>query len=107
MASYTTKFSVGDTAYYIKHANVISVVVSDIYIHDFVGLGINSTGSSSNINPPLISYKVSHSVNSSGVGVSKNGPSTFNESDLYYIAEVTATMNQILAQKALNLQALN
>ena len=107
MSAYTTKFSVNDTAYYIKHANVVSVVISDIFIHDFFGSGMNMVNSSSAINPPLISYKVTHSVNSSGVGSSISGQSVFKESELLYLNEATTELQQILNEKLTNLQALN
>ena len=96
MSSYITKFNIGDTAYRIYHDNPISVNITDIYIHD----------SLSNVGCPDISYKVSYSLNASGVGNPRPGPTLFNEHDLFYLNEVTDILTVILAQKATNLQAL-
>lgn len=96
MASYNTKFNIGDTAYRIYRDNPVSVNISDIYIHD----SLNSVGC------PEISYKVSYATNSSGVGNPKPGPTLFNERDLFYLNEVTSILTVILAQKTSNLQAL-
>lgn len=96
MATYSTKFSVGDTAYRIYRDNPVSVYVSDVYIHD----SLNNSGYTE------ISYRVSYAISAAGVGEIKPGPTTFNESDLFYLNEVTSILTNILAQKAVNLQAL-
>ena len=96
MSSYTTKFNINDTAYRIYHDNPVSVSIVDIYIHD----------SLKNVGSPEISYKVSYSLNASGVGNPRPGPTLFNESELFYLDEITNILTVILAQKAANLQAL-
>lgn len=96
MSSYTTKFSIGDTAYRIYRDSPVSVNITDVYIHD----------SLSNVGCPEISYKVSYSINASGVGDPKPGPTLFTEKDLFYLNEITEILTVILSQKTANLQAL-
>lgn len=96
MGTFTTKFSLGDTAYRIYRDNAISVIVSDIYVHD----------SLSNGGVTEISYKVSYAISEAGVGMNKPGPLLFNEHELFYLNEITPILTNILAQKVSNLQAL-
>ncbi len=96
MATFTTKFSIGDTAYRIYRDDAISVIVSDVYIHD----------SLSNGGCVEISYKVSYAVSEAGVGMNKPGPTMFNERELFYLSEITSILTNVLAQKTSNLQAL-
>ena len=101
MATYTTKFNIGDTAYFISgRDNVVSVVIIDTYIHDSAASVLNGPDT------PYISYKVSYGINSSGVGTEEYGPSVFNERQLFYLTEAKAQMTIILAQKAQNIQAM-
>ena len=96
MGAFNTKFSLGDTAYRIYRDDAISVIVSDIYIHD----------SLSNGGVTEITYRVSYAISEAGVGTNKPGPTVFNETDLFYLNEITPILTNILAQKTANLQAL-
>ena len=102
MTTYNTKFSVGDTAYYLDNSNdIVSVLVTDVYLHDSSSYSWGSGTPS-----PKISYKVSFGRTSAGVGTSQTGPSTFVETDLLYLSDAKAQLAIILAQKAQSLQAM-
>ena len=96
MSAYTTKFGVGDSAYYIKHADIIQVIITDTYIHDTVASFCD----------PLISYRVNYPLNSSGVGSNCQGKTLFFEDTLLYLSEAQAEIAIILADKATDAQGL-
>ena len=96
MAQYTTKFNIGDTAYYIKHDDVFYGTVSDIYVHDNIAaFGV-----------ALISYRLNYPLSSSGVGSSMSGKTLFHEVDLCYLSEVQAEMKLKLTQKLANVEGM-
>lgn len=83
MANYTTKFNIGDTAYFADSytLNVVSGVVLDIYIHQ--------TTLSSETN---VTYRLRFNNDYAGKG-------TMKESELSYIEEAKAAVAQLLSER--------
>ena len=96
MTNYATKFGISDTAYYIKDANLIQVVITDVYVHETIAA----------CTTPIFSYRVHYPATSAGVGTAISTKTLFFESDLMYLSEAQATMALLLASKAAEIQGL-
>lgn len=84
MATYSTKFSIGDTAYFTNPLtlNIVHASILDIYIHE------------SNISSDVkISYRVRYISDYSGKNL-------LEESSLFYLEEAKARIAQLLSERA-------
>jgi hypothetical protein len=93
MASYTTKFSVNDTAYVVDSStmNVYPGTIVAIYLNHFVSSSA-----------PTIAYEIKFFNESIIVRKSK-----YNESELYYVEEAKATLIELLNQRTADTESLH
>lgn len=92
MASYTTKFSINDTAYLVDATslNIVPAIISTIYLNHAVG----------NANP-VIAYGVTFSNSSLVIRQTK-----YAESDLMYLEEAKAKAVELLNQRTAEIESL-
>ena len=90
MSSYTTKFSLNDTAYFVDSTtlNVVSGTVRSIYVID------------NYLTPTEIAYSLSFSGNYS------RSKTKYTEDELYYLAEAKAQVLVLLAQRTSDIESL-
>jgi hypothetical protein len=90
MSSYTTKFSLNDTAYFVDSVslNVVSGVVSAVYItHTTMATAI-------------IAYGLTFPTTST------RSRTKYNETDLYYLEEAKAQALELLSQRTSDIESL-
>ena len=86
MSTYTTKFNVGETAYFADSTtlNIVSLVLQEIYVRE----SLLSAA-------PVISYRGRY------VG-DLAGKTMFDEAELFYLEEAKAQLTLLLAQRAVD-----
>ena len=92
MASYTTKFSINDTAYLIdvEALNIIPVRINIVYLNHAAGAA-----------EPTIAYSVVFSSSSATVR-----PSKYDESALMYLEEAKVKTLELLNQRTSDIESL-
>jgi hypothetical protein len=89
MATYNTKFSINDTAYYVDTALLLPVPCT------IVSIDISDTV----LSTPIINYRVSFLIDYAG-------STRINETDLDTLAEAKATLTTLLSQKTTDISNL-